>query len=83
MVLLLGFAVPRVPWAPRHVQVWYCSVKGLNPWLKPTAENTKTNDDGGHTLWYNEPQLLQVLSWCHLLDISLQLSSFFVANNPT
>ena len=42
------------------LQVWYCTVKGIKPWLAPDAKNTRTNEQGGHTIWYEEPQLLQV-----------------------
>lgn len=42
------------------LQVWYSTVKGIKPWLAPDAKNTRTNEQGGHTIWYDEPQLLQV-----------------------
>lgn len=48
-------------------QVWYCTVKGLQPWKQPDAKNTKTNDDGGHTIWYDEQMLLKVRAARHLL----------------
>jgi hypothetical protein len=40
--------------------VWYCSIKGYKPWLQPDSQNTRTNDQGGQTIWYDERQLLQV-----------------------
>lgn len=53
------------PRAHPPLQVWYCSVKGLQPWRQPDAKNTRTNDKGGHTIWYDEPQLLQVSNSAH------------------
>ena len=38
-----------LPAAP--LQVWFCTVKGLNPWFNPDAKNTRTTDQGGHTIW--------------------------------
>ncbi|KAG2489591.1 hypothetical protein HYH03_011872 [Edaphochlamys debaryana] len=52
----MGLAISFVSQVPE--KVWYCSVKGLKPWLAPDASNTKTNDKGGHTIWYDEKELL-------------------------
>ena len=41
------------------LQVWFCTQKGYKPWLQPDAHNTRTNEEGGQTTWYDEPQLLQ------------------------
>ena len=41
------------------VQVWYCSKKGYKPWLHPTKQDVKLNENGGHTVWYDEPALLK------------------------
>ena len=43
--------------------MWYCRAKGQKPWLRPTAQDVKTHEEGGHTIWYNELQLLKV--WSH------------------
>lgn len=54
------------PFSPPHrrsqppPQVWFCAVKSLKPWLQPDAQNTRTNEQGGQTIWYDEPQLLKV-----------------------
>ncbi|GFR40732.1 hypothetical protein Agub_g1342 [Astrephomene gubernaculifera] len=52
----LGLAISLVSQVPE--KVWYCTVKGLKPWLAPDAANTKTTDKGGHTIWYDERSLL-------------------------
>ena len=44
-------------------KVWYCRAKGQKPWLRPTARDVKTHEEGGHTIWYQELQLLKV--WWH------------------
>ena len=44
-------------------KVWYCRAKGQKPWLQPTAQDVKTHEEGGHTIWYHELQLLKV--WWH------------------
>jgi len=41
-------------------KVWYCRQQGYKPWLKPSFQDTRTHDQGGHTIWYNEQELLQV-----------------------
>lgn len=40
-------------------QVWFCTQKGYKPWLAPDATNTRTNEQGGQTTWYDEPALLK------------------------
>lgn len=44
-----GLAISLVSTVPE--KVWYCSLKGYKPWFEPNAQNTKTNDQGGHTIW--------------------------------
>lgn len=46
----LGLAISLVAAVPE--KVWFCSVKGLKPWLNPDSSNTRTNDKGGHTIWW-------------------------------
>eukprot|EP00803_Ostreobium_quekettii_P004828 evm.model.scf_578.6 EVM.evm.TU.scf_578.6 scf_578:62481-70261(+) len=53
----MGLAISIVSTVPE--KVWYCSVKGYRPWLEPDAENTRTNKEGGHTVWYDESQYLK------------------------
>lgn len=55
----LGLAISLVAAVPE--KVWFCSVKGLKPWLNPDSSNTRTNDKGGHTIWYDEPTLLSAI----------------------
>ena len=57
---LLGLAISLVSTVPERV--WYVKAKGYKPWLNPKPQDVKHNDEGGHTIWYNEPELLQV---CH------------------
>lgn len=52
----IGLAVSLVAGVPE--KVWYCTQKGLKPWLNPDKKNTRTTDQGGHTIWYDEPALL-------------------------
>ncbi|KAL3160771.1 hypothetical protein ABBQ38_009184 [Trebouxia sp. C0009 RCD-2024] len=54
---LLGLAISLVSTVPERV--WYVKAKGYKPWLKPKPQDVKHNDEGGHTIWYNEPELLQ------------------------
>eukprot|EP00878_Enallax_costatus_P008760 GHUV01009156.1.p1 GENE.GHUV01009156.1~~GHUV01009156.1.p1 ORF type:complete len:518 (+),score=137.30 GHUV01009156.1:119-1672(+) len=61
----LGLAISLVSSAPE--KVWFCTVKGYKPWLEPDASNTKTQEEGGQTIWYNEQQLLK--------DIEARLSA--------
>ncbi|KAF6252459.1 P-loop containing nucleoside triphosphate hydrolase protein [Scenedesmus sp. NREL 46B-D3] len=49
----MGLAISLVAAVPE----WYCTIKGYKPWLEPDARNTKTQEQGGQTV-YNEPQLL-------------------------
>ncbi|KXZ56945.1 hypothetical protein GPECTOR_1g852 [Gonium pectorale] len=44
----MGLAISLVSEVPE--KVWFCTVKGLKPWLAPDAANTKTTDRGGHTI---------------------------------
>jgi len=53
----LGLAISIVSSAKERV--WFCTVKGLKPWLKPDGKNTKLTDQGGHTIWYDEGALLR------------------------
>ena len=53
----LGLAVSLVSEVPE--KVWFCTVKGLKPWLEPDAKNTRTADRGGHTVWQDERALLR------------------------
>lgn len=55
---LLGLAISLVSTVPERV--WYVKTKGYKPWLNPKPQDVKHNDEGGHTIWYNEPELLQV-----------------------
>ena len=54
----LGLAISLV--SKVEEKVWYCTKKGYKPWLKPSPQDVKTHEEGGHTIWYNEPQLLEV-----------------------
>jgi ATP-dependent RNA helicase DDX1 len=56
---MLGMAISLVSTVPERV--WYVKAKGYKPWLNPKPQDTKDNDEGGHTIWYNEPDLLQVV----------------------
>jgi ATP-dependent RNA helicase DDX1 len=53
----LGLAVSLVSEVPE--KVWYCTIKGLKPWLEPDAKNARTAEKGGHTIWQDEKSLLQ------------------------
>ena len=53
----IGLAISIVSDVPE--KVWFCTQKGLKPWLKPNAQNTKTTEQGGHTIWYEELALLK------------------------
>ncbi|KAF5842464.1 P-loop containing nucleoside triphosphate hydrolase protein [Dunaliella salina] len=52
----LGLSISIVSKVPE--KVWFCSVKGYKPWLQPKPADTKTQDQGGHTIWYDEQKLL-------------------------
>lgn len=54
----LGLAISLVSTVPERV--WYVKAKGYKPWLNPKPQDVKHNDEGGHTIWYNEAELLQV-----------------------
>ena len=54
----LGLAISLV--SAMEEKVWYCTQKGYKPWFKPDASNTRTHEEGGHCIWYNEPALLKV-----------------------
>ena len=54
----MGRAISLVATVPE--KVCYCSQKGYKPWLKPQSQDVRTNEQGGHTIWYNEPELLKV-----------------------
>ena len=57
---LLGLAISLVSTVPERV--WFVKAKGYKPWLNPKPQDTKHHDEGGHTIWYNEPELLQVVT---------------------
>ena len=54
----LGLAISLVSRVPE--KVWYCKQKGYKPWLKPKERDTRTHEEDGHTIWYNEQELLKV-----------------------
>ena len=54
----LGLAISLVSRVPE--KVWYCRQKGYKPWLKPKERDTRIHEEGGHTIWYNEQELLKV-----------------------
>lgn len=45
----MGLAISLVAEVPE--KVWFCTVKGMKPWLAPDSSNTRTTDKGGHTIW--------------------------------
>lgn len=45
----MGLAISLVSSVPE--KVWFCTIKGYKPWLEPDAKNTKTQEQGGHTIW--------------------------------
>lgn len=45
----MGLAISLVATVPE--KVWFCSIKGYKPWLEPDAKNTKSQEEGGHTIW--------------------------------
>lgn len=47
--------------------MWYCTQKGYKPWLEPNKQNTRTNEQGGHTTWYDEQELLKVRAGVQVL----------------
>lgn len=54
----LGLAISLVSKVPE--KVWYCKQKGYKPWMDPKRKDAGTHDQGGHTIWYDEQQLLKV-----------------------
>ena len=54
---VLGLAISLVAAVPE--KVWFCTRKGYSPWERPKREDVGTHDQGGHTIWYNEAQLMQ------------------------
>jgi hypothetical protein len=54
----LGLAISLV--SAVWEKVWYVTKKGYKPWLKPGKADVRTNEQGGHTIWYDEQQLLKV-----------------------
>eukprot|EP00879_Flechtneria_rotunda_P016993 GHRR01017789.1.p1 GENE.GHRR01017789.1~~GHRR01017789.1.p1 ORF type:complete len:516 (+),score=173.42 GHRR01017789.1:811-2358(+) len=53
----MGLAISLVSTVPE--KMWFCTIKGYKPWLEPDAKNTKTQEQGGQTIWYNEQELLK------------------------
>jgi ATP-dependent RNA helicase DDX1 len=45
----MGSAISLVAAVPE--KVWFCTIKGYKPWLEPDAKNTKTQEQGGQTIW--------------------------------
>ncbi|BDA42848.1 ATP-dependent RNA helicase DDX1 [Coccomyxa sp. Obi] len=68
----LGLAISLV--STVREKVWYCSKKGYRPWERPTQKDVETNEQGGHTIWYDEPQLLE--------DIEARLRQKIASVNP-
>ena len=54
----LGLAISLVSKVPE--KVWYCKQKGYKPWMDPKKKDVGTHEEGGHTIWYDEQQLLKV-----------------------
>ena len=54
----LGLAISLVSAVPE--KVWYVTTKGYKPWFKPKPKDVMTNEEGGHTIWYDEQALLKV-----------------------
>ena len=62
----LGLAISLV--ATEQEKVWYCTKKGYKPWLKPGKQDVRTHEEGGHTIWQNESEMLKVsMSSCQSL----------------
>lgn len=55
----LGLAISLVAKVPE--KVWFCTIKGYKPWLEPNAQNTRTQEEGGQTIWYNERDLFEAV----------------------
>ena len=60
VVLLLDHLLPHfsLP-AATPEKVWYCEKKGYKPWFNPKEADVRTNEEGGHTRWQNEMELLE------------------------
>ena len=55
---VLGLAISLVAALPE--KVWFCTRKGYSPWERPKREDVGTHEQGGHCIWYNEPEMQQV-----------------------
>ena len=64
---MLGLAISIVSAVPE--KVWFCTKKGYAPWERPKRQDVGTHEEGGHTIWYSEPELMQV---CHKLRLKCQ-----------
>ncbi|KAK9822994.1 hypothetical protein WJX81_003865 [Elliptochloris bilobata] len=53
----LGVAFSLV--AAVRERVWFCTQRGARPWERPTRADLHDRAQGGHTIWYDEPALLQ------------------------
>lgn len=53
----IGLAVSLVSSVPE--KVWFCTQKGLKPWLHPDKKNTRLNEQGGHAIWWDESGMLK------------------------
>merc|ERR1719353_2727206 len=53
----MGLAISIVSKVPERV--WYCTKKGYRPWLEPSEKNTRLIQEGGHTKWFDEPQIVK------------------------
>ena len=62
----LGLAISLVSQVPE--KVWYCKQKGYKPWLDPKRKDVGPHEEGGHTIWYDEQQLLKVSCVCTFLS---------------
>ena len=69
---MLGLAISIVSAVPE--KVWFCTKKGYAPWERPKRQDVGTHEEGGHTIWYNEPELMQVqliaVGHCACLDFT-------------
>lgn len=52
-----GLAISLVAAEPE--KVWFCQKPGYKPWFNPTANDVRLNEEGGHTMWYDEPRYLR------------------------
>lgn len=58
----LGVAFSLV--AAVRERVWFCTVRGARPWERPSRADVRERAQGGHTIWYDEPALLEVRPPC-------------------